>query len=114
MAKNRNRANRPPRPKSKNAKPEKYFGKIDQIRQRGYGTGKTHEKRVKEFTVRAHGKRDKEASNTASVKRKPKSKIKDKRTDGAGVTENAPYSDLAKYRMVTTSDDVVNSSAVER
>lgn len=76
----------------------------------GTEPGKTHEKRVKEFTVRAHGKRDKEASNTASVKRKPKSKIKDKRTDGAGVTENAPYSDLAKYRMVTTSDDVVNSS----
>lgn len=76
----------------------------------GTEPGKTHEKRAKEFTVRAHGKRDKEASNTASVKRKPKSKIKDKRTDGAGVTENAPYSDLAKYRMVTTSDDVVNSS----
>lgn len=76
----------------------------------GTEPGKTHEKRAKEFTVRAHGKRDKEASNTASVKRKPKGKIKDKRTDGAGVTENAPYSDLAKYRMVTTSDDVVNSS----
>lgn len=76
----------------------------------GTNLGKTHEKRAKEFTVRAHGKRDKEASNTASVKRKPKDKIKDKRTDGAGVTENAPYSDLAKYRMVTTSDDVVNSS----
>lgn len=76
----------------------------------GTEPGKTHEKRAKDFTVRAHVKRDKEASNTASVKRKPKSKIKDKRTDGAGVTENAPYSDLAKYRMVTTSDDVVNSS----
>lgn len=76
----------------------------------GTNPGKTHEKRAKEFTVRAHGKRDKEASNTASGKRKPKDKIKDKRTDGAGVTENAPYSDLAKYRMVTTSDDVVNSS----
>ena len=76
----------------------------------GTEPGKTHEKRAKEFTVRAHGKRDKEASNTASGKRKPKGKIKDKRTDGAGVTENAPYSDLAKYRMVTTSDDVVNSS----
>lgn len=76
----------------------------------GTEPGKTHEKRAKEFTVRAHGKRDKEASNTASVKREPKGKIKDKRTDGAGVTENAPYSDLAKYRMVTTSDDVVNSS----
>lgn len=76
----------------------------------GTEPGKTHEKRAKEFTVRAHGKRDKEASNTASGKRKPKCKIKDKRTDGAGVTENAPYSDLAKYRMVTTSDDVVNSS----
>lgn len=77
----------------------------------GTEPGKTHEKRAKEFTVRAHGKRSKEASNTASVKsRKPKGKIKDKRTDGAGVTENAPYSDLAKYRMVTTSDDVVNSS----
>lgn len=76
----------------------------------GTEPGKTHEKRAKEFTVRAHGKRDKEASNTTSVKRKPKDKIKDKRTDGAGVTENAPYSDLAKYRMVTTSDDVVNSS----
>ena len=77
----------------------------------GTNLGKTHEKRAKEFTVRAHVKRDKEASNTASVKsRKPKDKIKDKRTDGAGVTENAPYSDLAKYRMVTTSDDVVNSS----
>lgn len=76
----------------------------------GTNPGKTHEKRAKEFTVRAHGKRGKEASNTASGKRKPKDKIKDKRTDGAGVTENAPYSDLAKYRMVTTSDDVVNSS----
>ena len=76
----------------------------------GTEPNKTHEKRAKEFTVRAHGKRDKEASNTASGKRKPKGKIKDKRTDGAGVTENAPYSDLAKYRMVTTSDDVVNSS----
>lgn len=76
----------------------------------GTEPGKTHEKRAKEFTVRAHGTRDKEASNTASGKRKPKDKIKDKRTDGAGVTENAPYSDLAKYRMVTTSDDVVNSS----
>lgn len=76
----------------------------------GTEPGKTHEKRAKEFTVRAHGKRGKEASNTASGKRKPKDKIKDKRTDGAGVTENAPYSDLAKYRMVTTSDDVVNSS----
>ena len=77
---------------------------------KGTKPGKTHEKRAKEFTVRAHGKRDKEASDTASGKRKPKDKIKDKRTDGAGVTENAPYSDLAKYRMVTTSDDVVNSS----
>ena len=76
----------------------------------GTNLGKTHEKRAKEFTVRAHGKRDKAVSNTASGKRKPKGKIKDKRTDGAGVTENAPYSDLAKYRMVTTSDDVVNSS----
>lgn len=76
----------------------------------GTEPGKTHEKRVKEFTVRAHGKRGKAVSNTASGKRKPKGKIKDKRTDGAGVTENAPYSDLAKYRMVTTSDDVVNSS----
>lgn len=76
----------------------------------GTEPNKTHEKRAKEFTVHAHGKRGKEASNTASGKRKPKGKIKDKRTDGAGVTENAPYSDLAKYRMVTTSDDVVNSS----
>lgn len=76
----------------------------------GTKPGKTHENRVKEFTVRAHGKRGKAVSNTASGKRKPKGKIKDKRTDGAGVTENAPYSDLAKYRMVTTSDDVVNSS----
>lgn len=76
----------------------------------GTNLGKTHEKRAKEFTVHAHVKRGKEASNTASVKRKPKDKIKDKRTDGAGVTENAPYSDFAKYRMVTTSDDVVNSS----
>lgn len=73
----------------------------------GTEPGKTHEKRAKEFTVHAHGKRDKEASVKS---RKPKGKIKDKRTDGAGVTENAPYSDLAKYRMVTTSDDVVNSS----
>ena len=77
---------------------------------KGTKPGKTHEKRAKEFTVRAHEKRGKAVSNTASVKRKPKGKIKDKRTDGAGVTENAPYSDLAKYRMVTTSDDVVNSS----
>ena len=76
----------------------------------GTNPGKTHEKRAKEFTVRAHGKRGKEASNTASGKRKPKGKIKYKRTDGAGVTENAPYSDLAEFRMVTTSDDVVNSS----
>lgn len=76
----------------------------------GTKPGKTHEKRAKEFTVHAHGKRGKAVSSTASGKRKPKGKIKDKRTDGAGVTENAPYSDLAKYRMVTTSDDVVNSS----
>lgn len=91
-------------PKSTSAKPTKSDNA-------GAKPGKTHEKRAKEFTVPAHVKRGKAASNTASGKnRKPKGKIKDKRTDGAGVTENAPYSDLAKYRMVTTSDDVVNSS----
>lgn len=90
-------------PKSTSAKPTKSDNA-------GAKPGKTHEKRAKEFTVPAHVKRGKAVTNTASVKRKPKGKIKDKRTDDAGVTENAPYSDLAKYRMVTTSDDVVNSS----
>lgn len=94
----------------KTRKPKSTSVKSTKSDNAGTEPGKTHEKRAKEFTVRAHVKRDKEASNTASVKRKPKGKIKDKRTDGAGVTENAPYSDLAKYRMVTTSDDVVNSS----
>lgn len=95
----------------KTRKPKSTSVKSTKSDNAGTNLGKTHEKRAKEFTVLAHGKRDKEASNTASVKsRKPKGKIKDKRTDGAGVTENAPYSDLAKYRMVTTSDDVVNSS----
>lgn len=95
----------------KTRKPKSTSAKSTRSDNAGTNLDKTHEKRAKEFTVRAHGKRDKEATNTASVKsRKPKGKIKDKRTDGAGVTENAPYSDLAKYRMVTTSDDVVNSS----
>ena len=52
-----------------------------------------------------NGKKITTKKSTGRRARKPK-----KRTDGAGVTENAPYSDLAEYRMVTTRDDVVNSS----
>ena len=54
---------------------------------------------------RGNGKTVKTEKSPKRVAGKPK-----KRTDGAGVTENAPYSDLAKYRMITTSDDVANSS----
>lgn len=49
----------------------------------------------------------KPANKKTSVPKKPATK---KRTDGVGVTENAPYSHLADYRMITTADDVASSS----
>lgn len=75
------------------------------------GTKKRSEKPQTEKSAAAKVGKTKSAAKSANKKTTvPKrAKIK-KRTDGAGVTENAPYSHLADYRMITTADDVASSS----
>lgn len=83
----------------------------------GEKAGKTNAERTKNAgktqTVQNAAKAEKTkrtakpANKKTSVPKKPATK---KRTDGAGVTENAPYSHLADYRMITTADDVASSS----
>lgn len=54
----------------------------------------------------------KSAPGTTPGKAAPKTKTakRNKKKKDEGVTENAPYSHLARYRMISGSDDVINSS----
>lgn len=100
------------RPKNEAKERKAIKGKND-----GEKAGKTNSEKPKNAgktqTVQNAAKVGKTKSAAKPAEKKttvPKrAKIK-KRTDGAGVTENAPYSHLADYRMITTADDVANSS----
>lgn len=88
-------------------KPSAADGNVDRVRT---GT-KTRPRKTQTVQNAAKAEKTKRAAKPAdkktSVQKKSKTK---KRTDGVGVTENAPYSHLADYRMITTADDVANSS----
>lgn len=65
---------------------------------------KSYENRAAALTKNAPGtKTEKAAPKTKTAKRNKKKK-------DDGVTENAPYSNLARYRMISGADDVINSS----
>ena len=52
----------------------------------------------------------KDAPGTKTEKLAPKTTKRNKKKKDDGVTENAPYSNLARYRMISGADDVINSS----
>lgn len=100
------------RPKNEAKERKAIKGKND-----GEKAGKTNAERTKNAgktqTVQNAAKVGKTKSAGKAVGKKSAASVssgRNKRTDGAGVTENAPYSHLADYRMITTADDVANSS----
>ncbi len=83
----------------------------------GEKAGKTNAERTKNAgktqTAQNAAKAEKTKRTGKAVGKKSAASVssgRNKRTDGAGVTENAPYSHLADYRMITTADDVASSS----